>query len=65
MVNWNFKKMKVFKLTSTFKIYISQYVLNPTFTKDDILQLNKSAKVSRAFDGTTYLPGWLKTVYMK
>lgn len=34
-----------------------QYVLNPTFTKDDISHLDKSAKLSRAFDGTTYLPG--------
>ena len=40
---------------------IFQYVLNPTFAKDEILQLDKSAKVSRAFDGTMYLPGW----YMK
>ncbi|KAK2566273.1 U4/U6.U5 tri-snRNP-associated protein 2 [Acropora cervicornis] len=34
-----------------------KYVLNPTFAKDEILQLDKSAKVSRAFDGTMYLPG--------
>ena len=39
-------------------LYVSfQYVLNPTFTKNDITQLDKSAKLSRAFDGTTYLPG--------
>ena len=31
--------------------------MNPTFTKDDITQLDRSAKLSRAFDGTTYLPG--------
>ena len=42
-------------------MHIFQYVLNPTFAKDEILQLDKSAKVSRAFDGTMYLPGW----YMK
>ena len=39
-------------------LYVAfQYVLNPTFTKNDITQLDKSAKLSRAFDGTTYLPG--------
>lgn len=38
-------------------IFFFQYVLNPTFTKDDITQLDRSAKLSRAFDGTTYLPG--------
>ena len=37
--------------------FFFQYVLNPTFTKDDITQLDRSAKLSRAFDGTTYLPG--------
>ena len=37
--------------------FVLQYVLNPTFTKEDILQLDQSAKLSRAFDGTTYLPG--------
>ena len=38
-------------------LFFFQYVLNPTFTKDDITQLDRSAKLSRAFDGTTYLPG--------
>lgn len=37
--------------------FFFQYVLNPTFTEDDITQLDRSAKLSRAFDGTTYLPG--------
>ena len=40
-----------------FVPFFFQYVLNPTFTKDDITQLDRSAKLSRAFDGTTYLPG--------
>ena len=38
-------------------LFFFQYVLNPTFTEDDITQLDRSAKLSRAFDGTTYLPG--------
>uniref|UniRef100_H2Z991 Ubiquitin carboxyl-terminal hydrolase 39 n=1 Tax=Ciona savignyi TaxID=51511 RepID=H2Z991_CIOSA len=33
------------------------YVLNPTFTKPDIRQLSSDAKLMRAYDGTTYLPG--------
>ena len=43
------------RLFCTF--FFFQYVLNPTFTKDDITHLDRSAKLSRAFDGTTYLPG--------
>ncbi|XP_045213860.2 U4/U6.U5 tri-snRNP-associated protein 2-like [Mercenaria mercenaria] len=33
------------------------YVLNPTFSTKHIQTLDKSAKMSRAYDGTTYLPG--------
>ncbi|KAK2092783.1 U4/U6.U5 tri-snRNP-associated protein 2 [Saguinus oedipus] len=33
------------------------YVLKPTFTKQQIANLDKQAKLSRAYDGTTYLPG--------
>ncbi|XP_064633656.1 ubiquitin carboxyl-terminal hydrolase 39-like [Lineus longissimus] len=33
------------------------YVLNPTFTQDDIKVLDFSSKMSRAYDSTTYLPG--------
>ncbi|XP_060573460.1 ubiquitin carboxyl-terminal hydrolase 39-like [Ruditapes philippinarum] len=33
------------------------YVLNPTFSTRHIQTLDKSAKMSRAYDGTTYLPG--------
>ncbi|XP_053125872.1 U4/U6.U5 tri-snRNP-associated protein 2 isoform X2 [Hemicordylus capensis] len=36
---------------------ISRYVLKPTFTKQHITNLDKQAKLSRAYDGTTYLPG--------
>ncbi|MEE6478920.1 hypothetical protein FKM82_012049 [Ascaphus truei] len=34
-----------------------KYVLKPTFTKPQICNLDKQAKLSRAYDGTTYLPG--------
>uniref|UniRef100_A0A2K5L5S8 ubiquitinyl hydrolase 1 n=1 Tax=Cercocebus atys TaxID=9531 RepID=A0A2K5L5S8_CERAT len=37
--------------------FASQYVLKPTFTKQQIANLDKQAKLSRAYDGTTYLPG--------
>uniref|UniRef100_A0A8C9UHF3 ubiquitinyl hydrolase 1 n=1 Tax=Serinus canaria TaxID=9135 RepID=A0A8C9UHF3_SERCA len=33
------------------------YVLKPTFTAQHIAHLDKQAKLSRAYDGTTYLPG--------
>ena len=39
-----------------------QYVLNPTFTSKLINTLDSSAKLSRAYDGTTYLPGKLIVV---
>lgn len=34
-----------------------KYVLNPTFTSKHIDELDKSDKLSRAIDGTLYLPG--------
>lgn len=34
-----------------------QYVLNPTFRNEHIASLDSSSKLSRAYDGTTYLPG--------
>ena len=34
-----------------------KYVLNPTFTNEQILQLDKNVKMSRAYDSTLYLPG--------
>lgn len=37
--------------------FVLQYVLKPTFTKQQIANLDKQAKLSRAYDGTTYLPG--------
>uniref|UniRef100_A0A8D2PEP2 ubiquitinyl hydrolase 1 n=1 Tax=Zosterops lateralis melanops TaxID=1220523 RepID=A0A8D2PEP2_ZOSLA len=36
---------------------LPQYVLKPTFTAQHIAHLDKQAKLSRAYDGTTYLPG--------
>ncbi|CAH1794320.1 unnamed protein product [Owenia fusiformis] len=33
------------------------YVLNPTYTKKFIVQLDRNPKMSRAFDKSTYLPG--------
>ncbi|XP_020745103.1 ubiquitin carboxyl-terminal hydrolase 39 isoform X4 [Odocoileus virginianus] len=44
--------MLVWCVASIFK-----YVLKPTFTKQQIANLDKQAKLSRAYDGTTYLPG--------
>lgn len=38
-------------------LFAWQYVLKPTFTKQQIANLDKQAKLSRAYDGTTYLPG--------
>lgn len=34
-----------------------QYVLNPTYTRDQIDQLDKNEKMVRAYDSTLYLPG--------
>lgn len=35
----------------------NKYVLNPTFTNEQIKNLDKNSKMSRAYDGTLYLPG--------
>ncbi|XP_015764164.1 PREDICTED: U4/U6.U5 tri-snRNP-associated protein 2-like [Acropora digitifera] len=58
----NLRTLKFYCLPDNYEVIDSslddiKYVLNPTFAKDEILQLDKSAKVSRAFDGTMYLPG--------
>ena len=34
-----------------------KYVLNPTFEPEQITQLDKNTKMSRAYDNTLYLPG--------
>jgi len=36
---------------------VFQYVLNPTFAEQQIAQLDFESKLSRAYDGSTYLPG--------
>ena len=41
---------------SAVSVY-TQYVLNPAFVSEHIGNLDKSTKLSRAYDGTTYLPG--------
>lgn len=33
------------------------YVLKPTFAPEDISKLDRNEKMSRAYDGTTYMPG--------
>lgn len=34
-----------------------KYVLNPTFTLEQIAQMDTDTKMSRAIDGTMYMPG--------
>lgn len=34
-----------------------KYVLNPTFTENHIKHLDKNTKLSRAIDGSMYMPG--------
>lgn len=34
-----------------------KYVLNPTFTEEHIKNLDSSSKLSRAIDGSLYMPG--------
>lgn len=34
-----------------------KYVLNPTFTPEHIKNLDSSTKLSRAIDGSLYMPG--------
>ena len=38
-------------------VFLFQYVLNPTFRSKHIENLDRNPKLSRAYDGTTYLPG--------
>ncbi|KAK3727510.1 hypothetical protein QZH41_018373, partial [Actinostola sp. cb2023] len=58
----NLHTLKFYCLPDNYEVIDSslddiKYVLNPTFTKEDIKLMDTSAKMSRAFDGTTYLPG--------
>jgi len=36
---------------------VLQYVLNPTFLPEQISQMETTSRLSRAYDGSTYLPG--------
>lgn len=58
----NLHTLKFYCLPDNYEVIDSSleditYVLNPTFTNQHILDFNCSAKMSRAKDGTTYLPG--------
>ncbi|XP_023558672.1 U4/U6.U5 tri-snRNP-associated protein 2 isoform X2 [Octodon degus] len=58
----NLHTLKFYCLPDNYEIIDSSleditYVLKPTFAKQQIANLDKQAKLSRAYDGTTYLPG--------
>ncbi|BFZ17968.1 hypothetical protein BsWGS_21007 [Bradybaena similaris] len=58
----NLATQKFYCLPDNYQIIDSSlddiiYVLNPTFTDIMIRKLDKNPKLSRAYDGTTYLPG--------
>ncbi|XP_021230746.1 U4/U6.U5 tri-snRNP-associated protein 2 [Numida meleagris] len=58
----NLHTLKFYCLPDNYEIIDSSleditYVLKPTFTAQQISNLDKQAKLSRAYDGTTYLPG--------
>jgi U4/U6.U5 tri-snRNP-associated protein 2 len=58
----NLAKLKFFCLPDNYEVIDSslddiKYVLNPTFTLEQIKSLDKNTKMSRAYDNTLYLPG--------
>ncbi|EEC02862.1 ubiquitin specific peptidase, putative [Ixodes scapularis] len=58
----NLQTLRFYCLPDNYEIVDSSldditYVLRPTFTKGDIIRLDLSDRLSRAYDGTTYLPG--------
>jgi len=58
----NLETQKFYCLPDKYQIIDSSlndiiYVLNPTFTDVMMRRLDKTPKLSRAYDGTTYLPG--------
>ncbi|EDO45015.1 predicted protein [Nematostella vectensis] len=58
----NLHTLKFYCLPDNYEVIDSslddiKYVLNPTFTKKYIKEMDESARLSRAFDGATYLPG--------
>lgn len=54
--------MNAFQLL-LFCCTLLQYVLNPTFQAELISKLDTNPKMSRAYDGTTYLPGLRNIFY--
>ncbi|XP_013382740.1 U4/U6.U5 tri-snRNP-associated protein 2-like [Lingula anatina] len=58
----NLETHKFYCLPDNYEIIDSSlediiYVLNPTFKPDQIVAMDTTSKMSRAYDGTTYLPG--------
>lgn len=58
----NLSTFKFYCLPDNYRVIDSslddiKYVLNPTFTLEQIRNLDDNAKMSRAYDGTMYLPG--------
>ncbi|CAE1313444.1 USP39 [Acanthosepion pharaonis] len=58
----NLQTQKFYCLPDNYEIIDSSlediiYVLNPTFDNEHISKLDANPKLSRAYDGTTYLPG--------
>jgi len=58
----NLETQKFYCIPDNYQIIDSSlddiiYVLNPTFTQAMTRMLDKTPKLSRAYDGTTYLPG--------
>ncbi|KAG5673426.1 hypothetical protein PVAND_003474 [Polypedilum vanderplanki] len=58
----NLSNLRFYCLPDNYEIIDSslddiKYVLNPTFTKNDIKVLDDSEKTSRTLDGTLYFPG--------
>ncbi len=58
----NLNTLKFYCLPDNYQVIDSslddiKYVLNPTFTEEQIKTFDKSTKLSRAYDDTVYLPG--------
>ena len=53
----NFLRLELFVCFSDSSLDDIKYLLNPTFTKEQILQLDTNVKNSRAIDGSLYYPG--------
>lgn len=58
----NLESLQFYCLPDNYEIIDSsladiKFVLNPTYTKEQIAQLDKNEKMIRAYDGTLYLPG--------